>query len=82
MLSRTSRHLTSRRYRGLMVNKRVVLLGLGTKIVPFLLRLFPRGFVLAGCWSPSAAKAQLRLSLSRFLTRRKVFWRLSAVRVI
>ena len=34
-------------YRGLMANKRVVLPGLGTKIVPFLLRLFPRGFVLA-----------------------------------
>jgi hypothetical protein len=34
-------------YRGLMANKRVVLPGFGTKIVPFLLRLFPRGFVLA-----------------------------------
>jgi short-subunit dehydrogenase len=34
-------------YRGLMANKRVVLPGLGTKIIPFLLRLFPRGFVLA-----------------------------------
>jgi uncharacterized protein len=34
-------------YRGLMANKRVVLPGLGMKIVPFLLRLFPRGFILA-----------------------------------
>ena len=34
-------------YRGLMANKRVVLPGFGTKIVPLLLRLFPRGFVLA-----------------------------------
>jgi hypothetical protein len=30
-----------------MANKRVVLPGLGTRIIPFLLRLFPRGFVLA-----------------------------------
>jgi uncharacterized protein len=38
-------------YRGLMANKRVVLPGFCTKIVPFLLRLFPRGFILAavGC---------------------------------
>lgn len=34
-------------YRGLMKNKRVVLPGLGMKIVPFLLRLFPRAFILA-----------------------------------
>jgi short-subunit dehydrogenase len=34
-------------YHGLMANKRVVLPGLGIKIVPFLLRLFPRGFILA-----------------------------------
>jgi short-subunit dehydrogenase len=33
-------------YQGLMANKRVVLPGLGIKIVPFLLRLFPRGFIL------------------------------------
>jgi uncharacterized protein len=35
-------------YRGLMANKRAVLPGLGIKVVPFLLRLFPRGFVLWG----------------------------------
>jgi short-subunit dehydrogenase len=34
-------------YRGLMANKRVVLPGLGIKAVPLLLRLFPRGFILA-----------------------------------
>ena len=34
-------------YRGLMANKRAVLPGLGIKIVPLLLRLLPRGFVLA-----------------------------------
>ena len=34
-------------YRGLMANKRAVLPGLGMKIVPFLLRLFPRSFILA-----------------------------------
>jgi short-subunit dehydrogenase len=33
-------------YRGLMADKRAVLPGLGIKIVPFLLRLFPRGFIL------------------------------------
>jgi uncharacterized protein len=34
-------------YRGLMANKRAVLPGLGIKTLPFLLRLFPRGFILA-----------------------------------
>ncbi|WP_257167668.1 SDR family oxidoreductase [Bradyrhizobium sp. SRS-191] len=33
-------------YRGLMADKRVVLPGIGIKIVPFLLRWFPRGFIL------------------------------------
>jgi uncharacterized protein len=33
-------------YDGLMANKRAVLPGLGIKIVPLLLRLFPRGFIL------------------------------------
>jgi len=42
-------------YRGLMANKRLVLPGLGIKIVPFLLRLFPRGFILA-----AVARFQLR----------------------
>jgi short-subunit dehydrogenase len=34
-------------YRGLMANKRAVIPGVGVKMVPFLLRFFPRGFVLA-----------------------------------
>ena len=33
-------------YQGLMANKRAVLPGLGIKMVPLLLRLFPRGFIL------------------------------------
>jgi short-subunit dehydrogenase len=42
-------------YQGLMANKRTVMPGLGIKIVPLLLRLFPRGFV-AG----AVARLQLR----------------------
>src|ERR1700716_1991449 len=34
-------------YRGLMANRRIVLPGLGLKMVPPLLRLFPRAFILA-----------------------------------
>jgi short-subunit dehydrogenase len=34
-------------YEGLMANRRAVLPGLGIKLVPFLLRLFPRSFILA-----------------------------------
>ena len=42
-------------YQGLMANKRAVLPGLVIKIVPVLLRLFPRGFILA-----AVARFQLR----------------------
>jgi uncharacterized protein len=42
-------------FEGLMANKRAVLPGLGIKIVPFLLRLSPRGFVAA-----AVARFQLR----------------------
>jgi short-subunit dehydrogenase len=42
-------------YRGLMANKRAVLPGFGIKLVPLLLRLFPRGFILA-----AVARFQLR----------------------
>ena len=38
--------VASQAYAGLMANKRAVLPGLGIKIVPFLLRFFPRSFVL------------------------------------
>jgi len=34
-------------YQGLMADKRAVLPGLGIKMVPFMLRLFPRSFILA-----------------------------------
>ena len=34
-------------YRGLMANKRAVLPGLGIKMVPLMLRMFPRSFILA-----------------------------------
>jgi uncharacterized protein len=33
-------------YNGLMADRRAVLPGLGIKLVPFMLRLFPRGFIL------------------------------------
>jgi uncharacterized protein len=42
-------------YRGLMADKRVVLPGVGIKMVPFMLRWFPRGFILA-----AVARLQLR----------------------
>jgi short-subunit dehydrogenase len=42
-------------YDGLMANKRAVLPGIGIKIVPVLLRLFPRGFILA-----AVARFQMR----------------------
>src|SRR5213082_3985753 len=47
MLNISAADVAQAGYRGLMANKRAVLPGLGTKIVPFLLRLFPRGFILA-----------------------------------
>jgi uncharacterized protein len=42
-------------YRGLMANRRAVLPGFGIKVVPLLLRIFPRGFILA-----AVARFQLR----------------------
>jgi uncharacterized protein len=42
-------------YRGLMSGKRAVLPGFGIKMVPLLLRLFPRGFILA-----AVARLQLK----------------------
>jgi uncharacterized protein len=44
-------------YRGLMAGKRTVLPGLGIKSIPFLLRFFPRGFILA-----AVGRLQLRRS--------------------
>ena len=45
-------------YQGLMANKRAVLPGLGIKMVPFMLRLFPRSFILAAMGAFSSANAE------------------------
>lgn len=47
ILNVSPRAVAAAAYRGLMSDKRVVLPGIGIKIVPFLLRWFPRGFILA-----------------------------------
>lgn len=47
VLDVSPREVARQAYRGLMANSRAVLPGLGVKIVPLLLRLFPRGFILA-----------------------------------
>jgi uncharacterized protein len=47
VLNVSAADVAAQAYRGLMTNKRAVLPGLGIKIVPVLLRLFPRGFILA-----------------------------------
>ena len=46
VLNMSSSDVAQAGYRGLMANKRAVLPGFGIKVVPFLLRLFPRGFIL------------------------------------
>jgi short-subunit dehydrogenase len=46
ILNLSPRAVAEAGYRGLMAGKRVVLPGLGIKIVPFMLRWFPRGFIL------------------------------------
>ena len=51
ILNVSSSEVAKAGYRGLMANKRVVLPGLGIKVLPFLLRLFPRGFILAAVGS-------------------------------
>jgi short-subunit dehydrogenase len=47
VLNVSSAKVAEEAYRGLMSNKRAVLPGIGIKIVPFMLRFFPRGFILA-----------------------------------
>jgi short-subunit dehydrogenase len=47
ILNVSAAEVAQQAYRGLMANSRVVLPGLGVKIVPSLLRLFPRAFILA-----------------------------------
>src|SRR3954452_19251880 len=55
ILKLSAREVAAAGYRGLMAGKRVVLPGLGMKIIPFLLRLFPRAVVAA-----AVARIQLR----------------------
>ncbi|MGB6401105.1 MAG: SDR family oxidoreductase [Bradyrhizobium sp.] len=47
ILSVSAADVAKQGYRGLMANERAVLPGLGVKMVPLLLRLFPRAFILA-----------------------------------
>jgi uncharacterized protein len=47
ILNVSSAEVARQGYEGLMANKRAVLPGLGIKMVPFMLRLFPRSFILA-----------------------------------
>jgi len=46
LLNVSSSSVARQAYDGLMANKRAVLPGLGIKIVPYLLRILPRGFIL------------------------------------
>jgi uncharacterized protein len=55
ILKLSAREVAEAGYRGLMAGKRVVLPGLGMKIIPLLLRLFPRSLVAA-----AVARIQLR----------------------
>lgn len=47
LLNVSPRQVAEQAYRGLMANSRAVMPGLGVKMVPLLLRLFPRGFILS-----------------------------------
>jgi short-subunit dehydrogenase len=47
ILNVSAANVARQAYRGLMTNSRMVLPGFGIKIVPRMLRLFPRGFILA-----------------------------------
>jgi short-subunit dehydrogenase len=47
VLNVSSARVAEEAYHGLMANRRAVLPGLGIKIVPFMLRLFPRAFILS-----------------------------------
>jgi len=55
ILNVSATQVANEAYRGLMANKRMVLPGLGIKLVPLMLRLFPRAFILA-----AVARFQLR----------------------
>ena len=47
VLNVPAREVARQGYRGLMADKRMVIPGLGVRAVPVLLRMFPRGFILA-----------------------------------
>ena len=47
ILNVSAKEVARQAYAGLMANKRAVMPGLGVKLVPPLLRLFPRSFILA-----------------------------------
>ena len=47
MLNVSATEVAQAGYRGLMANKRTVFPGIGIKVLPFLIRLFPRAFILA-----------------------------------
>ena len=51
ILNVSAAHVAKDGYRGLMANKRLVLPGVSIKLVPFLLRFFPRSFILAAVGS-------------------------------
>jgi short-subunit dehydrogenase len=55
ILKLSAREVAEAGYRGLMAGRRIVLPGLGMKIIPLLLRLFPRALVAA-----AVARIQLR----------------------
>src|SRR5258708_22966568 len=56
ILNVSPRDVAQQAYRGLMANKRAVLPGFGIQIVPFLLRLFPRSFILAAVCRPQLGR--------------------------
>ena len=61
------REVAQQAYRGLMANKRAVLPGIGVKIVPLLLRMIPRGFVLAAVGRFQSRSAYPRQTLDHDL---------------
>ena len=70
ILKLSARDVARQGYRGLMANKRVVLPGLGMKIIPLLLRLFPRGTILA-----AVGRVQLRQRATPMLLAEKTWVR-------
>src|SRR4051794_32890781 len=60
LLKLSAAEVASQGYRGLMANRRTVLPGLGMKIIPLVLRLFPRALILA-----AVARIQLRQRVTR-----------------